>query len=72
MALQWHPGLSMSLFLDRHSNESTDEVKQAEIKFKDINEAYLKLLFRYAVLSDADKRRRYDAGQDLETLDHDE
>jgi len=45
LALQWHP--------DRHSSESEDKKKEAEEKFKEIAEAY-------AVLSDPDKKRKYD------------
>ena len=44
-ALKWHP--------DRHANESEDKKKEAEEKFKEIAEAY-------AVLSDPDKKRKYD------------
>jgi len=50
-ALQWHP--------DKNC-ESEESKKKAEKMFKDIGEAY-------AVLSDAQKRRRYDLGEDLET-----
>lgn len=45
LALQWHP--------DRHANESEDKKKEAEEKFKEIAEAY-------SVLSDPDKKRKYD------------
>lgn len=44
-ALKWHP--------DRHANESEEQKKEAEEKFKEIAEAY-------AVLSDPDKKRKYD------------
>jgi molecular chaperone DnaJ len=45
LALKYHP--------DRNSDKSSEEKKQLEEKFKEINEAY-------AVLSDPDKRRQYD------------
>ncbi len=37
---------------DRHASSDEAEKKQAEVKFKDVGEAY-------EVLSDAEKRRRY-------------
>jgi DnaJ family protein C protein 7 len=49
-ALKWHPD---------KNRESEEQTKAAEAKFKDISEAY-------AVLSDPQKKRRYDSGQDLE------
>jgi len=49
-ALQWHP--------DKNS-ESEDSKKKAESMFKELGEAY-------AVLSDPQKKRRYDLGEDLE------
>jgi len=52
-ALRWHP--------DKNS-ESEESRKQAEKVFKDVGEAY-------AVLSDPQKRRRFDAGEDLEDLE---
>ena len=45
LAKQWHP--------DKFVNKSEDEKKEAEEKFKEISEAY-------AVLSDKDKRQKYD------------
>jgi len=52
-ALRWHPD----------KNSQSDERKaEAENKFKDINEAYV-------VLSDEEKRSRYDQGVDIEDLD---
>lgn len=48
MALKFHPD---------KNNGSEEEKAVAQEKFKDINEAY-------AVLSDKDKRSRYDAGGD--------
>lgn len=48
MALKWHPD----------KNGETEETrKEAEAKFKDVNEAY-------SILSDAQKRQRYDSGVD--------
>lgn len=47
MALKWHP--------DRNQNGSDEDKAKADKKFKDINEAY-------TVLSDADKRKKYDLG----------
>eukprot|EP00467_Chlorarachnion_reptans_P005036 CAMPEP_0114524316 /NCGR_PEP_ID=MMETSP0109-20121206/21787_1 /TAXON_ID=29199 /ORGANISM="Chlorarachnion reptans, Strain CCCM449" /LENGTH=515 /DNA_ID=CAMNT_0001705745 /DNA_START=254 /DNA_END=1801 /DNA_ORIENTATION=+ len=52
-ALKWHP--------DKNKG-SEEEEKIAEEKFKDVNEAY-------EVLSDENKRRRYDNGEDLDA-DH--
>jgi len=53
-ALEHHP--------DRHIGVSEDEKLEQEKKFKEIGEAY-------SVLSDAKKRSRYDAGQDLDHMD---
>ncbi|KAL1123908.1 hypothetical protein AAG570_001678, partial [Ranatra chinensis] len=50
-ALVYHP--------DRHVNASESEKKEQEIKFKEVGEAY-------GILSDPQKRMRYDNGQDLE------
>lgn len=44
---------------DRHSHASDAEQKEQEKKFKEVGEAY-------AILSDAQKRQRYDAGKDLD------
>jgi DnaJ family protein C protein 7 len=56
-ALQWHP--------DRHSSEPEEQRKRAEAMFKDVGEAY-------TVLSDADKRRRYDLGGGEDGFDDDD
>lgn len=54
MALKWHPD----------KNSDTEEHKlEADKMFKDIGEAY-------ALLSDAQKRDRYDGGMDLEDIEH--
>jgi len=53
LALKWHP--------DKNS-ETPEALKHAEAMFKDIGEAY-------AILSDAQKRRRYDVGDDLQDMD---
>ena len=50
-ALKYHP--------DKWANATDQEQEEAEKQFKDIGEAY-------SVLTDPQKRRRYDAGQDLE------
>ena len=51
-ALRWHPD---------KNNGSEEQRKEAEEKFKDVNEAY-------EVLSDPRKRQRYDNGDDLEDM----
>lgn len=55
-ALKFHP--------DRHASKTDEEKAAAEAAFKDIGEAY-------AVLSDPQKKQRYDSGVDLEDLDSD-
>lgn len=45
LSLKWHP--------DKHVNDTEDEKKAAEERFKEINEAY-------QVLSDPEKRKKYD------------
>jgi len=47
LALRWHP------------DKNNDNLKEAEAKFKDINEAY-------SVLSDSKKKNDYDTGKDLQ------
>lgn len=49
-SLKWHP--------DRHANDSDEEKKIAEEKFKEVNEAY-------TILSDDNLRQAYDAGPDI-------
>ena len=55
MALKYHP--------DRMSGKSEAEREMATAKFKEVNEAY-------EVLSDPEKKRRYDSGVDPEDLDN--
>lgn len=50
------------IVLDRHSNATAAEKQEQEKKFKEVGEAY-------AVLSDKQKRARYDNGQDLEDME---
>ena len=52
-AIIWHP--------DKHANKSEEEIADAEGKFKEIGEAY-------AILSDPQKRQRFDAGEDVEEI----
>ena len=54
-ALKWHP--------DRHANSSEEDKTKAETSFRDIN-------FAYEVLSDSQKKARYDSGVDVEDLDN--
>jgi len=53
-ALKFHP--------DKWANATDEEKESAEKAFKDIGEAY-------SVLSDPQKKRRYDAGQDIEEIE---
>jgi curved DNA-binding protein CbpA len=53
-ALKWHP--------DRHSASSEEKKKEAETKFKEINDAF-------ELLTDPVKRRLYDQGYDREEID---
>jgi DnaJ family protein C protein 7 len=53
LALKWHPD----------KNGQTEESRlEAEAKFKEINEAY-------SILSDPQKKQRYDSGADLDEMD---
>jgi DnaJ-class molecular chaperone len=54
-ALKWHP--------DRWSNKPEEEQKNAEATFQKINRAF-------EVLSDPEKKQRYDAGVDESDLDN--
>ena len=53
LALKWHP--------DRHANESEAKKKEAEERFKEIAEAY-------AVLSDEEKKAKYDRFGSIEGM----
>ncbi len=54
-ALVWHP--------DKHSSGEEAQRLEADRMFKDIGEAY-------SVLSDPQKKARYDQGADIEELDN--
>ncbi len=49
------------LLLDKNT-ETEDTKRHAEAMFKDVGEAY-------SVLSDTNKRRRYDSGEDLQDME---
>jgi DnaJ-class molecular chaperone len=53
-ALKWHP--------DRHTNSTPEAKAAAEATFKDVQEAF-------EVLGDAEKRRLYDRGMDLDEIE---
>lgn len=55
LALKYHP--------DRNSNKSEAEKELANTKFKEIGEAY-------EILSDPEKKQRYDQGVDVEDIDN--
>lgn len=54
-ALRWHP--------DRHANSSEEEKVEAEKVFRDVNLAY-------EILSDPQKKAKYDSGVEIEDLDN--
>lgn len=49
---------------DRHANVTDEEKREQERKFKEVGEAY-------AILSDAQKKSRFDNGQDLDEVEFD-
>ncbi|KAI9911163.1 hypothetical protein PsorP6_009350 [Peronosclerospora sorghi] len=51
LAVRYHPGAFQSIFVASYKN--LDNKEEAEVKFKEIGEAY-------SVLSDTEKRRQYD------------
>ena len=53
-ALKWHP--------DKHSAGEEAQREEADKMFKDIGEAY-------SILSDPEKKRRYDQGADIEEIE---
>jgi molecular chaperone DnaJ len=54
MSIKWHP--------DKHTNDSDEDKKKAEEKFKEVNEAY-------SILSDDSLRQTYDAGPGMDEDD---
>ena len=54
-ALIWHP--------DKHANDDESGKENADKMFKDIGEAY-------SVLSDPEKKKRYDDGADIDELNN--
>jgi DnaJ family protein B protein 4 len=56
MAMRWHP--------DKHTNSSETNKKKAEDTFKEINQAY-------EILSDPEKRTKYDNNEEISPLPND-
>jgi len=54
--------LALKLHPDRHANSSEEEKSQAEMKFREVNLAY-------EILSDPEKKKRYDSGVDENEID---
>lgn len=55
VAKKFHP--------DKHADKTDEEIAAAEAQFKEVQEAF-------AILSDPNKRARYDNGEDFEDIEH--
>lgn len=56
-----YPYNAHCVFLDRHASAEPKVREDEEVKFKEVSEAY-------SILSDSQKKMRYDNGQDLEDM----